>query len=600
MFNKIDIFPAKRLAMAMAITLMLPGCMSTSTQLNARQDHYSAEFNIHSESGGSSEKKRAIKLMNKGQLADASVYFNKALKKHFTDSSLQLLNAINYHLRAISGDSGLYKMAEQGYMASIRMDRSNWVARYYLGLLYLDMERFSDAKYQLGSYVLQDDSDPEGLYYLAVAAYYAGDAETAYAAAQQLWQAGLSKADPDVDPAVLLRLMSVTSAAVNNPEESSSFVDQFLTETGDVDRAKRLKRRIEDWHHVYEKNDAEAQSMPEDGFSSDDDEFAFESENTDFVDNKMVSVDVVIIRTEEDQSTRRGINLLDGLNLQFGDMDNLIPAFSETTSRITDFNDPSLNDHTRSIVSTITIPAVSYTLNILNDQDQANEILAQPTLVARSGQTSEFFSGVEVLGAAVSGGAGDSISIEKEIGVKLAVTPEFGPDGLIVLNVIAERTFLTQPSSSVEFEFRLDTTKTTVNANVAMRYGQTLILSGLNERDVESTSSGVPLLQNVPGVNLLFSRKTKRNYTKSVVILLTPHPTPYLYDKNTKLSGRANDISDSLLDRYDSWYRPTSSIRRILRNLSQSDLYRNFQTGDLAVDAWYKSQSHQKRLGLVL
>ncbi|MBR9885177.1 MAG: type II and III secretion system protein, partial [Oceanospirillales bacterium] len=536
----------------------------------------------------------------KGQLAEATTYFNKALKQVFTDSSLQLLNGLNYHLRALSGDSGLFKLAEQGYMAAIRMDPSNWVTRYYLGLLYLDTERFQEAKYQLGSYVLQDDSDPEALYYLAVAAYYAGDAETSHAAALQLWQVCDGQATPTISPDALLRLMSVTTAAVNDTESSSEFMDRYLAETGDVNRAARLKRRIEDWHHLYTRKDHQEETI---SYSSNEDSY---DSDLEFVDNKMVSVDVVIIRTEEDRSTRRGINLLDGLTLQFGDADNLLPAFSRTRTRITDFNDSTFNESTRSIVSTITIPAVSYTLNILNDQDQQNEIIAQPTLVARSGQTSEFFSGVEVLGAAVSGGAGDSISIEKEIGVKLAVTPEFGPDGLIILNVVAERTFLTQPSRSVEFEFRLDTTKTTVNANVAMKYGQTLILSGLNERDVEMNADGVPGLKEVPGVNLLFSRTTRRNYSKSVVILLTPHPTPYLYDKE-QASGRKSpfanqdsDIASNLSDRYEYWYQPTSSIRRVLRNLSGSELYRYFQTGDLDMDAWYKSDSHQKRLEPIL
>jgi len=65
---------------------------------------------------------------------------------------------------------------------------------------------------------------------------------------------------------------------------------------------------------------------------------------------------------------------------------------------------------------------------------------------------------------------GDSVSIDKEIGVKLEVTPDVLPNDMLKLRVFAERTFLTQPSRSVEFQYRLDTTKTSVNATVAMKY----------------------------------------------------------------------------------------------------------------------------------
>lgn len=586
---------------------LLSGCMTNGIKPDSGLRQYNAKLDIKTTNEMDFEAKQAISLMSQGKLAEATIAYNEGLKHYFTDSSLQLLNGINYHLRAISGDSGLFKLAEQGYLAAIRMDKTNWVARFYLGLLYLDMERYVDARHELGQYVLQDDADPEGLYYLAVASYYSGDAVTANSAAQRLWEVSDQKGQPDIEPSALLRLMSVTSAAVNKPEDSAAFIDKYLAETGDSDRAARLHRRIEDWQHFYKTDDTDSQQDTVE--TSNEEEGAFFEDTDEFVDNKMVSVDVVIIRTEEDQSSRRGINLLDGLNLQFGNTNDLSPGFSRVSSRLTDFTDSSLSENTRSIVSTISIPAVSYTLNILNDQDQQNEIIAQPTLVARSGQTSEFFSGVEVLGAAVSGGAGDSISIEKEIGVKLAVTPEFGPDGVIILNVIAERTFLTQPSRSVEFEFRLDTTKTTVNANVAMQYGQTLILSGLNERDVESNVDGVPLLKDVPGLNMFFSRTTKRNFNKSVIILLTPHPTPYLYNGETKranvgagIQSMAKDdsLEGNLLDRYETWYQPTPSIQRVLKNLSQSQLYRNFQSSDLEIDVWYKSASHQKRLNSVI
>ncbi|MEK9765160.1 MAG: hypothetical protein VW274_01650 [Thalassolituus sp.] len=144
----------------------------------------------------------------------------------------------------------------------------------------------------------------------------------------------------------------------------------------------------------------------------------------------MVAVDVVIIRTEEDVSTARGVNLLSQLQFQFGNPYDGTPAYSRGNLKVNDrldpldqrapidsssgdVFDPRMNTNQQTITSFISVPAVNYNLNILNSKNGTNEILARPTLVARAGQTSEFFSGVEVSAAAVSGGAGDSISIEK-------------------------------------------------------------------------------------------------------------------------------------------------------------------------------------------
>ena len=57
----------------------------------------------------------------------------------------------------------------------------------------------------------------------------------------------------------------------------------------------------------------------------------------------MVIVDVVIIRTEETKSNRQGVNLLNGLNLQFGGESPGTGAYSYRRSRSTQFFSDSDN-----------------------------------------------------------------------------------------------------------------------------------------------------------------------------------------------------------------------------------------------------------------
>lgn len=587
-----------------------------------------------------------IEFMRNGQLQKATEKFNTALSLNFTSSSLQLLNGINYHLRAISGDGGLFPMAEQGYLAAIRFDKSNWAARYYLGLFYIDSKRYLDAQRHFAVYVINNDADPEGLYYLALSSYYSADPVTAHAAAMRLVSLIEDLKSSPIDATEMLRLLAMTKAAVNKPEEADSLINEYLNQGGEVDHAAVLHKRLDDWRYVYANADVtkdkpaeeeieaaaelaaaegtldsatdesdgmsameDADGMDESddmmGMDDSDEDADSESENetndAEFVEGQMVAVDVVIIRSEETVTESNGINLLNGLQLQFGSIANGLDAFSAGEARLRDILDPTQSTSTKAITKLISVPAVAYTLNILNEQGGLSEVLARPTLVARAGQTSEFFSGVEISAAAVSGGAGDSVSIEKEIGLKLAITPEIGPDNIVFLHVIAERTFLTQPSSSVVFEFRLDTTKTLVDANVAMQFGQTLILSGLDERSTESNLDGVPGLRKVPLINRFFSQENTSTIKRSVVILLTPRPASYLYAKpgaglTTVADLNSRPTVEQLSERYESWFQPNSNAQNILNNLSSGELYKYFQSRDIPADAWYKSTSHSDRL----
>jgi type II secretory pathway component GspD/PulD (secretin) len=53
-----------------------------------------------------------------------------------------------------------------------------------------------------------------------------------------------------------------------------------------------------------------------------------------------------------------------------------------------------------------------------------------------------------------------------------------------------------------------------------MKLGQTPILSGLTERETEKYRNGVPGLQDVLVMWCVFSRSTRRDFRKSIMILM--------------------------------------------------------------------------------
>ncbi|MEQ8195758.1 MAG: type II and III secretion system protein, partial [Rhodospirillales bacterium] len=315
---------------------------------------------------------------------------------------------------------------------------------------------------------------------------------------------------------------------------------------------------------------------------------------------KMVIVDVVIIRTQENVTTNKGVNLLNGLSVQFGGTSGGF-IFTETK---TEADGPN----TQTITKRLSIPSVTYSLNIANANASRNEILARPTLIALSGQESNFFSGTAVTAAAVGGGtSGATINIEKEIGVKLSVVPAFLKDGRVRLKVNAERTFLSTPdTTSVTFTLRIDTTKTTVNANVVMNFGETLILSGLSEKETERRRDGVPGLQDIPLVQYFTSKATTNDFQKSVLILLTPRPASYVFQNERQKSEtkekqtEGERVLSELQARYSDWFRPYPNWASIFHHMQANSLYREFRTGDVTLEKWTDYQSHENRLRQVL
>ncbi len=576
------------------------------------------------------EGRRAIEA---DDLDHASRVFNAALKLDVTNPDLQFLNGYTYHLIATAGDASKLELAEQGLKLALKFEPGHLAARYQLGLMYMDQRRYELAQGHFAAVALHRPESAQVLYNLAASSYYSRDPQTAEAALNRL-----VKAAPDfAKKPFVLKAQAVTKAALDDEDAARKFLDAYAVEVGDQDASRTLKDRIRSWSSFYEHdaNAILAQYNPYAAPSgnSGNNPYAQDQSNpyqqqgvqsgSSFTGSEtgtgqegfaaagiadqppMVVVDVVLIGTQEDIRETRGTNLLNGLQLQFGDPLTGTPGLSFSSNQINDNLNSGLAENTQTITRSINIPAVTYSLNIANSANANNEILAKPSLVAQSGQTSEFFSGTEILAAAVSGGDGDSVSVQKEVGVKLAVTPEALDGDLLRLHVVAERTFLTDPSNSVVFEFRLDTTKTNVNATVTMRYGETLILGGLAERETSRSSDGVPGIMDVPGLNLFFSERSERFFERSILILMTPRRPQYTRQAEDnreqtreKLSDLERDL-ERLSSRHEDWYTPRPTFSEIFDGLQSREFFEEFRIGDMTILPWRETENQLKEVSAV-
>ena len=155
--------------------------------------------------------------------------------------------------------------------------------------------------------------------------------------------------------------------------------------------------------------------------------------------------------------------------------------------------------------------------------------LAEPTLVAMSGDTASFLVGGEIpipVNQSSTGGAGGStISIEfKQFGISLAFTPTILKDGMINLVVNPEVSSVdptvsfTQNGLSIP-GFKVRRAKTTVE----LRDGESFTIAGLLSDNYESTIKSLPFVNDIPILGALFrSPEFKKDQTE-LVIVVTPH-----------------------------------------------------------------------------
>ncbi len=149
--------------------------------------------------------------------------------------------------------------------------------------------------------------------------------------------------------------------------------------------------------------------------------------------------------------------------------------------------------------------------------------LAQPNIIALSGETANFLAGGEFpvpVGVALNG----QIAIEfKQFGVGLAFTPTLLEDGLINLLVSPEVSSL-DPTAGIDINgLRIPGLKVRrARTTLELRDGQTFALAGLIQSDFRDTVNRVPLLGRIPILGALFRSAQFERQETELVILVTP------------------------------------------------------------------------------
>lgn len=156
-----------------------------------------------------------------------------------------------------------------------------------------------------------------------------------------------------------------------------------------------------------------------------------------------------------------------------------------------------------------------------------SQLLAQPTLLVRSGEKASFLAGGEFpvpVPQSNGGGGGNTISIQyKEFGVRLSVTPYVLSENNIVLRLAPEVSELDY-NNGVQLQgytvpgIRRRSTETTVE----LGSGQSFVIAGLNYSNSSVTKDKVPFLGDLPVLGAFFKRQQNQKERQELIIVATP------------------------------------------------------------------------------
>ncbi len=596
-----------------------------------------------------------VKKLGQGKYEEASRVFNAGLKFEPENAQLHFFNALAYHLLYLRGDDAMKDLASTGYGLALAADPAHYYAALQLGRLEYRARRYDKA---IESFRHAAEIEPErGEAYLglAAAAYYAHDLKTARDAAEtavrlspdsaeamraaamvyaalgeaakareasaryallerggndsaqlerrlnqwRAWHAALPSSSGDTPPAppqAIAQAAPPPAAAGTAPSSAP----------GPARREPAMPRWFEcDAQAVAAAAAAAAAATSSSDSSSDSSGTASSTYTGDETsplpalpvpckgagNPHMAILDVAIIRTEDNTTTSYGINLLSGLtyvlNNAFQVTDIVASAAGAAPTRTVTI--------TRQRSQGLPLGGITYSLNIANSTDSRSEVLARPSIVAMDRKPSTFFSGRNVtLGIAGQAGGASTLA-DRPVGVSLSVTPTFVDDETLLVSVRAARSFLEQVDFNVSFGQSMQTSRNSVTANVALKFGQTLILSGLSEREVERSSSGVPVLQDIPLLQYLFRNKTSQNFTRSVLVLITPRkPLPDRAEMvraiEEREAGRGGRYA--LLNKIEEHLKHTQSatpnLDTVYSHQLDNSLYLQFRSGDVNAEDWIR------------
>ena len=186
----------------------------------------------------------------------------------------------------------------------------------------------------------------------------------------------------------------------------------------------------------------------------------------------------------------------------------------------------------------------------LLESNGMGRVLAEPTLVAMSGQSASFLAGGEIP-VPVASAQGTQTIEYKPFGLGLTVAPTVLSASRIALKVAPEASELDYSSaiqvisgtqSSLMPAIRTRRADTTIE----LGDGESFVISGLVSRETQANVSKFPFLGEIPIIGAFFRNVNYSQQDRELVIVVTPHLVkPFAKGSTIPLPGAKQEVSNT-------------------------------------------------------
>lgn len=200
-------------------------------------------------------------------------------------------------------------------------------------------------------------------------------------------------------------------------------------------------------------------------------------------------------------------------------------------------------------------------------------VLSRPYLLTANNQQASITVGSEVPFVTDSRvtDSGDTISsVEyKDVGITLTVTPQINSEGLVVLDVLQEIKKLTEETIPISERLAAQIiTQRRLETKVAVAGGQTIVIGGLMEDQLQENVRKVPILGDIPLVGMLFRRTQREKVKTELLLFLSPEvvtdpsqlsaASARIQENSSREMGDA--IEPGLMQKHLEEMRPTNQV----------------------------------------
>ncbi len=265
------------------------------------------------------------------------------------------------------------------------------------------------------------------------------------------------------------------------------------------------------------------------------DQLALASKMIDDIDKSKpeVIVDVIVAQVRRDKLRNLGITPPQNLQVALQGTDTTTGSGGTGTTTTTSGGGLNFNDlqHLNSTNYSVTIDSLKATA-ILSDAD--SKILQSPRIRATDNEkatltiadkipiaTGSFGTPLGV-GTAVGAVGVNTQFTYTDVGVKMEITPRVHPDSQVTLKLSMEISNLNGSETIGGITQPIISTRKAEQV-IRLGDGETNLLGGILEVSEQKTTSGTPILGEIPILKYLFSSTSKEHVTNELVFLLVPH-----------------------------------------------------------------------------